>query len=71
MVEGILGRMKKELGPKNKVIATGGQASVVCRGCPSVNEVEDDLTLEGLRIVRERNSPAPRRTKKPKSSRRS
>jgi type III pantothenate kinase len=56
MVEGILGRMKKELGTKTKIIATGGQASVVCRGCPSVNEIDDDLTLEGLRIIWERNS---------------
>jgi type III pantothenate kinase len=56
MVEGILGRMKKELGPKTRVIATGGQARVVCSACPLVNQIDDDLTLEGLRIVWERNS---------------
>ena len=61
MVEGILGRMKKELGSKTKIIATGGQARVVCRGCPSVNEIDDDLTLEGLRIIWERNTKGARK----------
>ena len=56
MMEGILRRMKKELGPKTKVIATGGQARIVCPACPLVDEIDDNLTLEGLRIIWERNS---------------
>jgi type III pantothenate kinase len=54
-MEGILQRMKKELGPKTKVIATGGQARIVCPACALVDEIDDNLTLEGLRIIWERN----------------
>lgn len=48
MVEGLLKRLKKELGAKTKIIATGGLASVLLPYLPSVDQVDNFLTLDGL-----------------------
>jgi type III pantothenate kinase len=50
-------RMEKELGPAT-VIATGGLAPVVLPHCEAIDHHEPWLTLEGLRIVYERNAGA-------------
>lgn len=55
LVEGIISRVKKELGKDTKVIATGGQASMIAQGSSVVDHVEPNLVLEGLRIIYERN----------------
>ncbi len=55
LVEGILKRMKREFGPVKTVIATGGLAPVLAKDCPSVDVSDENLTLEGLRILYERN----------------
>ena len=59
LVEGLLKRMIKELGPVKSVIATGGLARLVAPDCPSVQTVDETLTLEGLRLIYEKNSPDP------------
>lgn len=55
LVEGIVGRMQKELDGKAKVIATGGLAAPIAAATDSIDQVEPFLTLEGLRILYQRN----------------
>ena len=55
LVEGLLARISKELGPA-KVIATGGLAATIAPLAPSIERVDEDLTLEGLRLLWELNA---------------
>ena len=57
LVEGLVNRIKAQLGPDTLVIATGGLADYVLSET-SVVEVHDPvLTLKGLRLYYERNAP--------------
>jgi type III pantothenate kinase len=51
LVDGILTRMKKELGPNTKVIGTGGQAQFISQGTQLIETVDPNLTLDGLQLV--------------------
>jgi len=53
--DGIVERMRKELGGNATVIATGGLAPVIAPHCHFIDEQDPWLTLEGLRLVFERN----------------
>jgi type III pantothenate kinase len=55
LVDGILGRMREELGAGARVIATGGLAPLIATGSQMIEAVDDTLTLEGLRLVYERS----------------
>jgi type III pantothenate kinase len=55
MVEGLVRRMNDELGGHALCIATGGLAPVIAPETPLIEHVDPDLTLQGLRIVWERN----------------
>jgi type III pantothenate kinase len=54
MVEGLVRRMKAELGGAAVVVATGGLASVVAPESTLIEHVDPELTLRGLRLVWER-----------------
>jgi len=54
LVDGILERLLSELGP-SKVIATGGMAQLLASGSRFLSEIDDALTLTGLRIIWDRN----------------
>jgi type III pantothenate kinase len=55
LVDGICARMAEELGFAPKVVATGGLAALVADVSKAITEVDEHLTLQGLRILHERN----------------
>jgi type III pantothenate kinase len=71
-VDGLLDRLKAEMGEKTRVIATGGQAALLAEASRHIELVDEFLTLDGLRLLYDRNRearPAPAAkpaTKKPR-----
>jgi type III pantothenate kinase len=58
MVEGMVVRFRQELGPEMKVIATGGLAGLIAKETPIIQVHAPWLTLDGLRIIWEMNTPS-------------
>jgi type III pantothenate kinase len=58
MIEGLVARIQAEFGGKLKVIATGGLAPLLAEGTTVIERIDADITLDGLRMLAERN-PAP------------
>jgi type III pantothenate kinase len=54
-VDGIMRRLRSELGADTHTIATGGLAESIVPFCETIDEVDDLLTLTGLRLIHERN----------------
>jgi type III pantothenate kinase len=50
-VDGIVGRMRGELGDTAPVIATGGLAELIAPHSATIERVDPLLTLEGLRLI--------------------
>ena len=61
LIEGLVARMKKELGGDVKVIATGGLATTIARETSAIDEVVSELTMVGLRLIYELNVQHPQR----------
>jgi len=57
MVDAMVGRIRAELGAQARCIATGGLAQRIASESTAIERVEPFLTLEGLRILFEKNHP--------------
>ena len=55
-VDGMVRRLREELGDETAAIATGGLASAIVPFCAAIDDVDPLLTLTGLRIIHERNT---------------
>ncbi len=58
LVDGLCARLRRELGYPCRVIATGGLARLIAPQTEAIEEVDDNLTLTGLRLIYERNTAA-------------
>lgn len=56
LVDGMVRRIVEEYGAPMNVIATGGLARVIADSSETIEAVDDDLTLTGLRLLYERNT---------------
>jgi len=54
-VEGMVDRIRKELGAQARVIATGGFAGLIAAQTPVIELVDQRLMLEGLRLIYDMN----------------
>jgi type III pantothenate kinase len=58
LVEGLVARIQTEFGGPLRVVATGGLAPLLAEGASVITTIDPDLTLDGLRLLADRN-PVP------------
>jgi len=55
MIDGMIDRIEKELGEKCSIVATGGMAKTIIRHCSHDITVQDDLIMQGLKLIYNKN----------------
>ncbi|NOX88012.1 MAG: type III pantothenate kinase [Calditrichaeota bacterium] len=55
LIEGLIGRIRKELGAESRVVATGGLANKIIRHTKCIDQVDPYLSLEGIVLIYARN----------------
>ncbi|HOJ44360.1 MAG TPA: pantothenate kinase, partial [Syntrophorhabdaceae bacterium] len=55
LVDGVVKRMKQEVKTDPYVIATGGLSSLIFKNSETIDEIDEFLTLKGLKILYEKN----------------
>jgi type III pantothenate kinase len=58
MIEGLIEKIKQELGENSRVIATGGLADKIIQHTSCIEKIDPYLSLEGMRLIYLRNKPA-------------
>lgn len=53
-IDGTLERLREELGPETRIVATGGHAGLIAGGSKYIRFVDENLTLDGLRLIWDR-----------------
>jgi type III pantothenate kinase len=56
LVEGLVDRIKREFNAPMNVVSTGGLAPLFDGVTPTINRIDPDLTLWGLRLIYQQNS---------------
>lgn len=59
MIDGMIDRIEKELGSECSVVATGGMAKTIIKHCAHDIVIKDDLIMQGLRIIYNKNQKQP------------
>lgn len=57
LVDGVLAKMIAEMDSRPRVIATGGLAPVIAGASKFIEKIDETLTLDGLRLIYDRNNP--------------
>ncbi|MEE8184989.1 MAG: type III pantothenate kinase [Thermodesulfobacteriota bacterium] len=55
LIDKVVKRMKEEVGGSPTVVATGGSANIIVKECDTIEEFDEFLTLDGLRIIYNKN----------------
>ncbi len=56
LTDGLIGKIRKEIGKNAKVLATGGNVNLISEYCEKIDKIDLDLTIKGLNLIYNANS---------------